>query len=101
MKMPRIIFRAFTLGFIIEAAALLLSFGLYALKQGREPMEPPFNLAATIIQMPGIFVSECLADASGIYTGWVRWSVVFCVQAVMWAFVCFAFLLWRTRGRKS
>ena len=70
--------RAFAFGLLIEAVALALSFVFYSLKHGREPMEPPFNLIATLIQMPGIFVYEWLADASRIYTGWFRWSIVFC-----------------------
>jgi hypothetical protein len=54
MNNSRVILRAVGFGAGGEALALVLSFGLYGLEFGREPMEPPFNLIATVLQMPGI-----------------------------------------------
>jgi hypothetical protein len=47
-------------GVIAEAIALAVSFTLYSLRHGREPMEPPFNWTATVLQMPGIILSDSL-----------------------------------------
>lgn len=84
-------------GAIAEAAALVVSFGLYSLKHGREPMEPPFNWTATVLQMPGIFVSDSVARTTAVYTGWFQWGVTYCVQAALWSIIGFALLCWRAR----
>lgn len=97
MRTPRIILRAIAFGAIAEAVALAVSFGLYSLKHGREPMEPPFNWTATVLQMPGIIVSDSVARTMAVYTGWLQWGVTYCVQAVAWSIIGFAFLWWRAR----
>ncbi len=96
MSASRIIFRAVCFGVIAEAVALAVSFGLYSLKQGREPMEPPFNWTATVLQMPGIILSDTLGSYVD-YSGWCQWSITFVVQAVLWTAIGFAFLAWRVR----
>ena len=97
MSIPRVIVRAVSFGVIAETVALAVSFALYALEHGREPMEPPFNFTATVLQMPGIFVSEWLAGMSGVYSAWFQWGVVFCVQSLFWSAIVLAFLVWRAR----
>ena len=97
MRVPRIALRAVLFGGVAEAAALAVSFGLYSLHHGREPMEPPFNWAATVIQIPGVFVSEALTRAWAMYTGWFQWGIVYCVQALLWSMLGFAFFYWRAR----
>jgi hypothetical protein len=96
MRTQRIIFRALAFGAIAEMMALLLSFGLYALKHGREPMEPPFNWTATVLQMPGIIVSGWLGWRVN-YLAWCQWTITFFVQAVLWAALGFVVQLWRVR----
>ena len=99
MSTPRIILRAVCFGVIAEAVALAVSFGLYSLKHGREPMEPPFNWTATVLQMPGIFVSDWLARMWAVYSGWFQWSIAYCVQSLVWSIIGLAFLVWG--GRKT
>ena len=96
MSTPRIVFRALAFGAIAEAVALAVSFGLYSLKHGREPMEPPFNWAATVLQMPGIMVSDWLGWRVD-YSAWCQWSITFFVQAILWAAIGLAFQSWRVR----
>ena len=80
--------RSVTFGILAEGVALLVSFGLASLKQGREPMEPPFNWTATVLQMPGIYVCD-------------SWGVkLFAIQALLWSIIGFGFLLLRTRKAK-
>lgn len=81
-------------GVIAEAVCLAVSFGLYALKQGREPMEPPFNWTATVLQMPGVVVSDKLGPYVN-YSGWCQWGVTFFVQALLWCIIGFAFFRWQ------
>jgi hypothetical protein len=76
--------------------AMAVSFGLYSLKQGREPMEPPFNWTATVLQMPGIIISDWLGWRVN-YSAWCQWSITFIVQALIWAVIGFIFLKWRAR----
>ena len=97
MSKPRTYSRALVFGLIAEALALAVSFGLYSLKHGREPMEPPFNWAATVLQMPGIYLSEVAARTMSVYTGWFQWGLVYCVQALIWSIIGFAFFFWRAR----
>ena len=99
MRASRIILRilrALAFGAIAEVLALAVSFGLYSLKQGREPMEPPFNWAATVLQMPGIMVSDRLGPYVN-YSGWCQWTMIFFVQAMLWSAMGFVFQLWRVR----
>ena len=96
MSTPRIVLRALVFGAIAEAVALAVSFGLYALKHGREPMEPPFNWTATVLQMPGIIVSDWLGGRVN-YSGWCQWTITFFVQTLLWAAIGLAFQLWRVR----
>ena len=97
MPKPRIFLRAFAFGVTAEAIALAVSFGLYSLKHGREPMEPPFNWAATVLQMPGIFVCDMAARSMSVYTGWFQWGLVYCVQALLWSIIALGLLFCRTR----
>ena len=96
MSTSRILCRVLALGVIAEALCLAVSFGLYSLKHGREPMEPPFNWTATVLQMPGIIVSDKLGPYVN-YSGWCQWSMTFVVQALLWSLIGFAFCLWRAR----
>jgi len=84
MCASRIIPRALTFGFIAEALALAVSFGLYSLHYGREPMEPPFNWTATVLQMPGIMISDRLGPYVH-YSGWCQWSITSLIQAMLWS----------------
>jgi hypothetical protein len=98
MITPRIILRALAFGAIAETLALAVSFGLYSLKQGREPMEPPFNLIATVLQMPGNIISNWLGERVNCSTWWVLTSTFF-VQAVLWAAIGCGYQVWRVRKR--
>jgi phosphatidylglycerophosphate synthase len=86
-------------GVVVEAIALALSFGLYSLKHGREPMEPPFNWTATVIQMPGIILADSVGWRVG-YSAWCQWSIIFVAQALLWTTVGFFFHFWRSRETK-
>ncbi len=90
------LFQALAFGLIVEAVCLAASFGLYSLEHGREPMEPPFNWTATVLQMPGIIVSDMLGYYVD-YSGWYQWSITFVVQAVLWAVIGFVFRARRVR----
>jgi hypothetical protein len=96
MSTPRIILRALAFGVIAETVALAVSFGLYSLKHGREPMETPFNWTATVLQMPGIIVSDWFGWRVN-YSALCQWSITFFVQALLWAIIGFTFLKWRDR----
>ena len=76
-----------------------VSIGLYSLKRGREPMEPPFNWTATVLQMPGIIVSDKLGSYMD-YSRWCQWGTTFILQAALWAAIGYAFLSWRV-GRTT
>lgn len=102
MSTLKTICRVVWFGIIAEAVALLASVALYSLRHGREPMQPPFNWTATVLQMPGIFVAEWLAGASTIYSAWIQWGVIFCVQSLLWSCIGLGLLAWRNRkGRKA
>jgi hypothetical protein len=92
-----IYFRRFLLGIIVETCCLGVSFGLYSLKIGREPMEAPFNLTATLLQMPGIFVAERIGPFIG-FSGWGQWSVIFVIQSLLWFLILSVFFSWRTKN---
>jgi|SRR5712692_1270707 len=96
MSTSRILYRALAFGVVAEAVCLAVTFGLYSLEHGREPMEPPFNWTATVLQMPGIILSEQLGPYVN-YSGWCQWSMTFFVQALLWAAIGFAFQTWRVR----
>ena len=99
MITSRILSRTLVFGLIAEAVCLAVSFGLYSLKHGREPMEPPFNWTATVLQMPSILVSAELCPYVN-YSGACQSSLTFFVQAVLWAAIGFAFQAWRARKAK-
>ena len=88
--------RALALGGMAAALALAISFGLYSLKQGREPMEFPFNWTATGLQLPGILVADWLGWHVD-YSAWCQWGVIYFVQAMIWTAIGFVFLKWRAR----
>jgi hypothetical protein len=96
MNKSQILYRALVSGVIAEVVCLALSFGLYSLKYGREPMEPPFNWTATALQMPGIMVSDYLGSYVN-YSGWWQWGIVFFVQTLVWTTIGFVFRLRRAR----
>jgi hypothetical protein len=96
MNKSQVLFRALVFGVIAEAVCLAVSFGLYSLKYGREPMEPPFNWTATVLQMPGIIVSDYLGSHV-TYSGWWQWCIIFSVQALIWTAIGFVFQLRRAR----
>ena len=98
MITPPAILRAVCLGVIAEAIALAVSFGLYSLKHGREPMEPPSNWTATVLQMPGIIISDWLGSYLN-YSAWCQWSITFVVQAGLWAVIGLAFLACRDKKK--
>ena len=60
-------------------------------------MEPPFNLAATVLQMPGVFVSEWLAEIWGVYSGLFQWGATFCIQSLTWTAIGLILLIRRFR----
>jgi hypothetical protein len=96
MTTTRTIRRALAFGAIAEFIALAVTFGLYALKQGREPMEWPFNWTATVLQMPGVIVADRFGWRVD-YSAWCQWGIIFCVQAMIWSAIGFVFLTWRAR----
>jgi hypothetical protein len=100
MTTPRLLLRAVVFGVIAEAAATAISIGLFSLHHGREPMEPPFNWTATMLQMPGILVSDAMARTTAIHAGWFQFSVIYCVQALIWSIIGLAFFGWRARRNK-
>jgi len=96
MKVKVVIGRVLTFGIAAEIGLLVASFALYSLKHGREPMEPPFNLAATIIQMPGILIANFLAQRLSLYHPAFYWIVTFATQFLIWSFLGGMFLAWRS-----
>ena len=96
MRASQILFRSLAFGVITEAVCLAVSIGLYSLEHGREPMEPPFNCIATVLQMPGIIFSDMLGWYVN-YSGLCQWSITFFIQAILWAAIGFAFQVWRFR----
>ena len=97
MSTSPIILRALLFGVLAETIAIGLSFGLGSLSYRREPMADPFTWTATVLQMPGVFASDTLAQTTGNYAAWFSWSVTFCIQSLLWSIIGFAFLLWRDR----
>ena len=86
--------KSVAIGIVAESLALGASFLLHSLG-GREPMEPPYNLVGTILQMPGLIVSNSLSERFGIYSSFWVMTITFIVQAVIWSAISFAIqLLW-------
>jgi hypothetical protein len=88
-------------GLIVETVAIGLSFGIGWFSYRREPMDDPFSWIAIVLQMPGAFISDSVVQAVGNYEAWFRWTVVFCVQALLWSIIGLAFFLWRARKTKD
>jgi len=100
METKYLVRRALVFGILWEALLLIVSFILYSLKHGREPMEPPFNLVATMIQMPGIRISDWLSQQTSNYDAVFSWAFTFLVQFLIWTAFSFAALLWRGNRKR-
>ena len=98
MKVPtNLIQRSFISGVMCATMGIAFSLSLYSLSKGRELMETPFNLIATVVQMPGLVVATWLEDKFANYSIWLHWGATFCVQSFLWSGVS-ALIYW-IRGR--
>jgi hypothetical protein len=82
---------------LVETIAIGLSLGVGWFSYRRESVDDPFSWIAMVLQMPGAFISDSVAQAVGNYDAWFRWMVVFVIQAVLWSIIGLAFLRWRSR----
>jgi hypothetical protein len=76
-------------GVIAESLAFGVSFMLHSIGGGGEPMEPPFNLVGTILQMPGLIVSNSISEGFGINSALFTLGMTFIVQALLWSGISF------------
>ncbi len=97
--MRRLLLRSLVFGYIIESVALFITFGLYSLRHGREPMEPPLNLIATVLQMPGNVLANALTLRYVYYSGVFLWGCTYLIQASLWSLLIYVVLIWRHRWR--
>jgi hypothetical protein len=47
---------------VIEGLTIAYTWTIFSLRLAREPLEPPYNLSAFLIQFPGIYLTYYLTD---------------------------------------
>jgi hypothetical protein len=99
--MSRKIKKSVCVAVVIEAIALATSFGLFALHHGREPLEPPFNLIGTLLQMPGLIIANTFYPITVWQNGILILPITFVVQSTIWFAIIFGILTWREKKRPN